>query len=370
MASSVASALVAPTRTTLAYEGLVAAKSGRMKAFGGIPERPGPAYAAVQVGIHAAAQALLAGVIAALLEHLESSGKGQVVEASMLQGMMPYDLAALVRTQLFNARPELFVNDPFAAMANSPLRMPTLNYHPVQAKDGRWLQLGNLLQHLFDNFLSAADLMDVYADPRYAGPPPTWTLEDREEFRDRMLTRMRELPSDEWMKIFVENGGVVATDYRPAEAALDDHDLIDNGHVLEEQHPVVGKLRSVGPGPLEETPAEPGDPSHEPGADQSAIAPRTAPAVAASNSASPHAPLEGVTVLEFAGYHRGTARDCLPRRPRRARHQGRACWRRPVSRHGHPRPAGGAHEPVEREHRPRPEDAGSERDCLEARREG
>lgn len=282
------------------YEGLVAAKSGRMMAFGGIPDRPGPAYSVVQVGVHAAGQALLAGVIAALLER-ESSGKGQVVEASMLQGMMPYDLAALVRTQLFNAKPELFVNDPFAAMADSPLRMPTLNYHPVQTKDGRWLQLGNLLQHLFDNYLSAADLADVYADPRYEGPPPTWTPEDREAFRDRMLTRMRELPSDEWMNIFVEHGGVAATDYRPAEAALDDHDLIDNGHVLEQDHPVVGKLRSLGPvATLEETPAEPGGPSHEAGADQSAVSARTTPVIAATNGANPHAPLAGVTVLEFA----------------------------------------------------------------------
>ena len=67
----------------------------------------------------------------------------------MLQGMMPYDLAALVRTQLFARSPEAFANDPFAALATATLRMPTLNYHPVQAKDGRWLQLGNLLQHLF-----------------------------------------------------------------------------------------------------------------------------------------------------------------------------------------------------------------------------
>lgn len=288
-----------PYKDYPAHEGVVAAKSGRMMAFSGIPDRPGPAFAAVQVGTHAASQALLAGIIAALIER-DQSGKGQVVEATLLQGMMPYDLAALVRNQLYARAPEAFVNDPFAAMMTAPLRMPTLNYHPVQAKDGRWLQLGNLLQHLFDNFLSAADLADIYADERYQGPPPTWTVEDREAFRDRMLTRMRELTSDEWMKIFIENGGVVATDYRPAEAALDDHDLIDNGHVLEQDHPVLGRLRSIGPvATLVSTPAEPGEPSHEPGADQDAVTPRPAPEVNAGGS-STGAPLEGVTVLEFA----------------------------------------------------------------------
>ncbi len=288
-----------PYKNYPAYEGVVAAKSGRMKAFSGIPERPGPAFAAVQIGTHAASQSLLSGVIAALIER-DNSGRGQLVEASLLQGMMPYDLAALVRTQLVARNPEAFINDPFAAMANAVLRMPTLNYHPVQAKDGRWLQLGNLLQHLFDNFLSAADLADVYADERYQGPPPTWTPDDREAFRDRMLTRMRELDSDEWMKIFIENGGVVATDYRPAEAALDDHDLIDNGHVLVQDHPIVGRLRSVGAlATLEETPAEPGGPSHEAGADQDAVTPRSTPVVNASGDAT-KAPLAGVTVLEFA----------------------------------------------------------------------
>ena len=278
------------------YEGLVAAKSGRMKAFGGIPDRSGPAFAAVQVGTHAAAQSALTGVLGALLER-DTSGRGQVVETSLLQAMMPYDLAALVRTQLMAKDPNLFLNDPFAQMMTN--RMPTLNYHPVQAKDGRWLQLGNLLQHLFDNFLGAADLADIYADPRYEGSPPTWTPEDREAFRDRMLTRMRELTTEEWMKIFVENGGVVATDYRPAEAALDDHDLIDNGHVLEQDHPRLGRLRGVGPlATLEETPAEPGGPSHEAGADQTTVATRAVPSLHGSGSTS--APLAGVTVLEFA----------------------------------------------------------------------
>ena len=104
------------------------------------------------------------------------------------------------------------------------MRMPTLNYHPVQAADGRWLQLGNLLQHLFDNFLAAADLLDIYADERCVGPPASWPEEAREAVRDRMLEHMRTRTADEWMAIFQEHGGVAAHHFQTAQEAMDDPD--------------------------------------------------------------------------------------------------------------------------------------------------
>ena len=115
-----------------------------------------------------------------------------------------------------------------------------------------------------------------------------------------MLTRMRELTSDEWMKIFIENGGVVATDYRPAEAALDDHDLIDNGHVLTQDHPVVGKLAQRGPTrrASKSLPPNPVVRRTKRARTRDSVVPRSAPVLPVRESAK--APLAGVTVLEFA----------------------------------------------------------------------
>ena len=46
--------------------------------------------------------------------------------------------------------------------------MPTLNYHPVRTKDGRWIQCGNLLEHLLLAFLDAIDLLgELLADERF-----------------------------------------------------------------------------------------------------------------------------------------------------------------------------------------------------------
>ena len=193
------------------YEGVVAAKSGRMLRFAEIADRDGPGYPAVQVGSHACSQLAISGILAALHAR-EETGLGQLVETSILQGLMLYDLVALLRTQLERRFPEEFAADPHYARLNSGM-LPTLNYHPVQTKDGYWIQMGNLLAHLFDNFIAAIGLTDIYSDPRYAGLQGEWTNEAREELRDKILLRMQEKTRAEWMEIFIDHGGIAATPY-------------------------------------------------------------------------------------------------------------------------------------------------------------
>lgn len=283
------------------YEGIVAAKAGRMQSFAGLASRGGPGYAAVRVATHACAQSAVAGVLAALF-HRETSGRGQLVEASMLQSLMAYDLLGLVRNELARRHPGEFVDDPVLAAA----RAPTLNYHPLPTADGRWLQMGNLLQHLFDNYLVAAGLGDVFADPRYENPSSTWTEVDREAFRDRMLLHSKERSAADWMETFVEHGGVAATEWHTTQEAMDDPDLVLNGHVIEQDHPRLGKVRQLGVlARLTETPGQAGFPSHAAGEDQAELGrlwvspPRAAAAAAASQPAQ-GGPLAGVSVLELA----------------------------------------------------------------------
>lgn len=290
-----------PYRDYPGYEGVVAAKSGRFRSFEGIADREGPGYAAVQVGMHSTSQSAVAAILGALHER-DASGMGQVVETSMLQGMQPYDLLGLLRSQLLKRYPEKYAMDPLASAA---LRSPTLNYHPLQTGDGRWMQMGNLLQHLFDNYLGAVDLADIYADPRYDGPPALWTEEAREELRDRMFERMREKTADEWMQVFTDNGGVAATIYRPTQDAMDDPDLILNGMVKEHLHPELGVVRQLGPvATLTLTPGEIGSPATTAAGAQTAPARRDMrrPDTAGNGATrtSGKGPLAGVTVVEFA----------------------------------------------------------------------
>ena len=276
------------------YEAVVAARMGRMLTFSGLPDREGPAYAAVQAGSHATSQAALQGILAALMAR-EESGRGQLVETSLLQGLFSYDLGGLFRTQFGERFPELFGG---LAMPT----MPMLNYHALQTKDGRWLQFGNLMAHLFDNYLAAAGLADVFADPDYEGSPAQWSEDARERLRDRMFERTLEHTADEWMETFIEHGGVAATPFQSTQAALDDADLVLNGHVVEREHPTLGTVRQLGAlARLTATPGAAGEAGPEPGEHTEAVlaeAARPRPSVPAAHASGP--PLRGVTVLEFA----------------------------------------------------------------------
>ncbi|HLZ72014.1 MAG TPA: CoA transferase [Dehalococcoidia bacterium] len=287
-----------PYRRYKGYEALVAAKSGRMVTFTGQLPRPGPAYAAVQVGTHVASQSAVQGIVAALLAR-EATGRGQLVETSLLQGMLPYDMGGLLIEQLRRRFPAQFPDDPLQLL----LRTPTLQYQPVLTGDGKWMQLANLVEHLFHSYIAAAGLTDLYADERYAALPVVGEAE-KEEIRALMLERMRERPLDEWMAEFIADGNVASEPIVSTQAALSHPQAVHNGHVRELEHPRLGRVRQIGPiAKLPKTPAEPSPASPEPGESVGAafaartVAPREAPQ---RSTRPPRHPLEGVTVVEFA----------------------------------------------------------------------
>ncbi len=278
---------------------LVAAKSGRMRTFAGVAPRPGPAFSYVQVGVHGSAQAAAQGILGALMAR-EATGEGQFVEASLLRGHLPYDMGALIREQLAARDPAGFGADPLADAS----RMPTLNYHPVMAKDGRWIQLGNLLEHLFYSYVTAAELFEFLTDPRFQGQPASWSESLREHARDQMLLRMQERTAEEWMEAFRENGNVAAEPYLTTQEGIRQPDLLLNGDVVETVHPRLGRMLQLGPvARLTETPGRVA--SSEPLVGQHSAevfdeAPRPAPRMRVPRSPLPRHPLEGVTVMELS----------------------------------------------------------------------
>ena len=280
-----------------AYEGVVAAKSGRMQGFTGQRKREGPGFAAVPVGSHAAAQGAVHGIAAALIER-ERCGRGQIVETSLLQGMLPFDLLQLLLTQLHEREPDVY---PDILVIGGG--MPTLNYHPVMAADGRWIQLGNLLEHLFYAFMDAVDLTDLFAEEQWQGNQAEWSEAALEEMRDRILERMQERSAEEWMEIFRASGNVAAEIFTPTNDALDNLDMQANGDVITIEDPCVGPVRQLGPiGHFDETPAEIARPAPAVGEAVGFRWPsRNGASITPPNGAQPSGkPLDGITVLEFA----------------------------------------------------------------------
>ena len=177
------------------YEGVVAAKSGRMMAFAGQNGREGPNYVVVQNASHAAAMAIVRGVVAALYVR-DKTGQGQKVETSLLQTITPFDNQDWILWQMMMKDPEGFPEDRW-------LRgYPHVGYSAACTKDGRWIQLGSIVERSFRATIHALGLDFIYEDPRFK-TAPVLTDEDREILREMMLKQIREKTLDEWMDIFV-----------------------------------------------------------------------------------------------------------------------------------------------------------------------
>jgi crotonobetainyl-CoA:carnitine CoA-transferase CaiB-like acyl-CoA transferase len=214
-----------------------------MVAFERQLRRGGPVYAAVPSGGHVAAQAAVQGIAAALFARARGGG-AQRVETSLLQGLLPFDLVELLIVEMAERSG---VEAPNILAAGGD--MPTLNYHPVRAADGRWIQCGNLLEHLLMAFFDATDLLaDLYTEERFLAPIGTWDEATVDAARDRMLVRLQEKTADEWMAIFRANGNVAAEVFLTTTEALHHPDLVAGGDVVTLDDPVHGAVRTRHPG--------------------------------------------------------------------------------------------------------------------------
>ena len=181
--------------------------------------------------------------------------------------------------------------------------MPTLQYHPVVAGDGRWIQLANLLEHHFHAYISAIGLSEIYADPRFVNAPTGLTPETRRALSDLMLERMQDRSLEEWMELFQADGQIASEPVQSAQEGLLHPDLDANGEVVAFDHPRHGPVRQLGPiAQLSETPGEPPQWFAEPGEHtQELLAEPPREPWQPANGATPsdRPPLEGVTIIEF-----------------------------------------------------------------------
>ena len=285
-----------------AYEPVVSAKCGRYMAFAGQNDREGPNYGAVQVASHAAAMAAVRGAVAALAVR-DRTGRGQRVETSILRAVTYYDLMQWLVWQMMIKFPEDFDDPTVIASRPTPIQ-----YLPVRSKDGRWLQLANLMERLFIAEIHAIGLGDMLAEPRFANAPH---LDDdaREEMRERILERMEERSLDEWMDLFVNvEGDVAAEPFMTSTEALDHPQMAAIGLVRSVEDPAVGMMRQLGPLFHLDT-APPAIQGHAPALGQhtdeifSELAARPPQARAAASDRRapfPKTPLEGVAVLDLS----------------------------------------------------------------------
>ena len=224
------------------YDGVVAAKSGRMMMFAEQNPREGPNYVVVQGVCHAAATALIRGIAAALYVR-EKTGKGQHVETSMLKAVTTYDHVSWVYGQMIENLPDTYPPDPRVGIG----RPNPTGYLPARTRDGQWIQLGNVVERLFRSMMHWLDMDFIYEDPRFERAP--FLDQDAVAALERiMLEKVQDKTLQEWMDIFLgEAGNVAAEPYLTSEQALDHPQIVHNGNVQDVHAPGVGDARQLGP---------------------------------------------------------------------------------------------------------------------------
>jgi crotonobetainyl-CoA:carnitine CoA-transferase CaiB-like acyl-CoA transferase len=300
-----------PLRRVKGYEGVVAAKAGRMLNLQGQPNRDGPVYSAMYTGSWHASQAAVRGIMGALRVR-DLCGRGQWVQTSIVQTLAsPHDNnvgdGGLVNMQLRRLDPQRFPGRPRGRGLSS------IGYIPVRTKDGTWLQHANQRVPHIQGHLKAIGLGHLLEDERFKHVPAL-SVDNRELLRREILKKQLEKTADEWMAIYLQDGNIAAEPYRTSIQAMDHPAVLANGAVVTIHDPRVGALRTLAPlVDFKDTPGEPSGPAPDVGQHTAEVLERLrqrAAAVSGGVSAAdgatvPAHPLSGVTILDLATIQAG-----------------------------------------------------------------
>ncbi len=256
------------------------------------PPRPGPVFAASHWPSLGACFLATTGISAALLAR-ESTGQGQVVETSLMQGALSGAAGVWQRMQ----NPDVEGFDTWILGSRSP------KGH-FQCADGRWLHnwVPNprfIMQASEGERLNATPDLTVQNDPDRFGTGPEELLV-MAHYQPILAERIARFSCDEWVQAAAV-AEVTMQEARPVEAALCDPLMVADGCVTELHDPVLGPIRQVGTTySLSACTVEPFRPAEAAGAHPADIAWQPRPAVAASQAAAAgRAPLAGIRVLDL-----------------------------------------------------------------------
>ncbi len=280
-----------------AYDGIVAALSGRVHTFDPQTDKDGPIFSALPVASFGAGMYALQGTMAALYVR-ERTGRGQKVETSLLQALGAYDWMSL--TWQLRQRGE----DPFKGL---PMEEPSPQYFVAPTKDGKWIQMANAMDHLFINWLVGIGLGGLLDDPRFIELPQVVTGEANEELYRLMFSRMAEKTLDEWMHLFMTEVDTASEPFLHTQQGLSHPQVLHNGSTVRLYDDRVGETLQLGPvAKFTETPLQPHGPAPSLGQHTAEVIAQSRNGHGSSsrsgNGRMPGAPLEGVTLVEFASW--------------------------------------------------------------------
>ncbi len=259
---------------------LVMARAGILSGMPGF--RPAPVHVPHPLPSTGAALFACIGAAAGLLAR-ESTGRGRIVETSLLAGALlfhPKVVAEGIPPLVFQTHPS----------GSAPF------YSLYACADGEYIQLGCVHERFIAR---AAELMGIgalVAEPRFDNVRRGDGMTEEEELRAAIAGAMKTRSAADWAADF-EAADVPFAPVRQGPVVLEDPQIRHNAMALALEDPAVGATVQMGaPIRFAETPADP-----KPRAAASGPPPGLAPAMAAGAPADAEdpAPLAGVRVLEI-----------------------------------------------------------------------
>jgi crotonobetainyl-CoA:carnitine CoA-transferase CaiB-like acyl-CoA transferase len=289
------------------YEQVVLAKIGGLDAFSGLSDRPGPSYVAGPYCSFTASQLALHGILAALVER-EDSGLGQRVDTTLVQGILAHDTWNWLIQKIIASYGDAFTaappQDQDRLIPHSPLFFRLM---AAQSKDGRFMQLSQTQDRLWDAFLRLSELDKLLDEPEWKDAPGSEDPDVRIAFWEKALDVMRSQTYDEWLEGFDREPDVWAEVFRDGSELLHHPQMVFDERTVVIEDPAVGPVLQPGPiVKMESTPAQLG--AAAPGLDEHNAAIRAArrPSKAASapaGTASTEPPLAGITIVELGTFY-------------------------------------------------------------------
>lgn len=259
------------------------------------PPREGPLFSASYWPSLGAFFAAATGVSAALRAR-EVTGKGQLVETSLVQGAMASGAGLLQR-----------VENPEAAGFNTWILGSKAPKGHFECSDGRWVHnwVPNprfILQASKGDKLDATPDLNAHEDPDRFGIGPEELLVMM-HYQPILAEAVKRFPAKDWVEASAI-AGMTMQEARSLEESLSDPLLLKDGCVVEIDDPELGKIRQVGVTyKMSANPAKPSRPAPKMGehtAEVKAEAAKlaSAPAPSAKAGKALKAPLAGIKVID------------------------------------------------------------------------
>jgi crotonobetainyl-CoA:carnitine CoA-transferase CaiB-like acyl-CoA transferase len=258
--------------------------------------RPGPLFSASHWPSLGAFFLASTGVNAALVAR-ETTGRGQLVETSLMQGAFAGAVGVWERAE-----------NPDSESLNSWVLGSRSSKGHFKCSDGRWIQnwVPNprfIMTSSEGDTLNATPDLTVQNDPNRFGMGPE-ELVVMSHYQPILADRIKRFPAADWVKA-AAIANVTVQDVRSVEESLADPLLLADGCVAEVEDPDLGKIRQVGiTYKLQTSPGHVPGPAPKPGQHTEAVRSEAARLAKqdppkSKGGKSLKAPLEGVRVLDF-----------------------------------------------------------------------